>query len=447
MAAPRERFKIQPNCFIWGVSEDLPMIAFPQPMFQTPTYRGIKKLCSGAGVNFMIDDDNKLRSWGKSEVGLLGQDLVTQCSEPTPVKFDGRFIKVAIGTEHVVALTTDGKLVTWGMNTKKQLGRPSDGQISRLPGLIESLANVTMASIAVFDNSSYAISNKGEVFSWGSNQKMELGHSSTSFSVLDPALIGTITQPIKKIVRCGGFFMALCRRESAPVLSSIDEAKMALLTDSLSDDAGEQKEAEEKPKKKKKGKETARSRDESVMSFKSNPDEGKVEYAELLENVTKIITRLKGLYDTLFQIDQAMIFAFQSRGGGTVQGVVNLLHIAGEALEDFSLKEMVSMKENTHLDPNLKDQLVVLEKISFDALNLRKVNYVCGKMFLRCIKLKSNSYEEVRAFVKSKNATMPQKNIIEEFQSFCLKATSKIRDDTIEVESLQQGVNDLTSYA
>lgn len=460
----KERFKIQPNCYIWGVSEDVPMIAFPQPVFQMPSYKPIRKLRSGSGVNFLIDEDYKLMSWGKSKIGLLGLDLTTQSSEPTPVLPDTRVAKVEIGNEHVVALTMDGKVLTWGSNQKKQLGRPSEGPISRIPEVVESLAKYTITGIAVFGDSSYAITTKGEVFSWGSNMSMELGHSSTSYSVLDPTLVAAIGHPVKKIVKSGGFYLAICRTNMAETSISAIHTPLPEESKEVKPASGELPDLQEFQRENEElklqlqelktlkaqgvpSKEASRRASETMFTMKSSGDEVKQQYSTLLENVTKLISRLKTYYDILFNIDQTMIFAFQSRGGGSVQGVASMIHMAGEALDDFAAREMNDLRENQSLDPNLREQLVVFEKIGLDALNLRKVNYVCGKMFLRCVKLKSNSYEEVRKYLKDKSTSIPQKNIIEEFQTFCLKATTKIRDDTIEVESLQQGVNDLTSYS
>jgi hypothetical protein len=452
-------FKIQPNCYIWGVSEDVPMIASPQPVFQMPSYKPIRKLRSGSGVNFLIDEDYKLMSWGKSKLGMLGLDLTAQSSEPIVVLADTRVCKVEVGNEHVVALTLDGKVLTWGSNQKKQLGRPSEGPIARIPGVVASLENRTITKIAVYGDSSYAISSKGEVFSWGSNMNMELGHSSTSYSVLEPTLVAAIGHPVKNIVQAGGFYLALCQASMEDISVSVSQIPQ-LLEGDQSDALKECQRQNEELKQELETLKTlqvktvpsqgaSRRPSESKLSFKVSEDESKFQYSRLLENVVKLITRLKAYYDILFNIDQTMIFAFQSRGGGSVQGVVSNIHMAGEALESFSANEMKALRQNESLDPNLREQLVVFEKIALDALNLRKVNYVCGKMFLRCVKLKSNSYEEVRKYLKDKekNSTIPQKNIIEEFQAFCLKVTTKIRDDTIEVESLQQGVNDLTSYA
>lgn len=447
-------FKIQPNCYIWGVSEDVPMIASPHPMFPMPSYKPIRKLRSGSGVSFLIDEEYKLMSWGKSKLGLLGLDHTAQSSEPVVVLNDMRICKVEIGNEHVVALTLDGKVLTWGSNQKKQLGRPSEGPISRVPGVITSLENRTIKKIAVFGDSSYAITSKGEMFSWGSNINMELGHSSTSYSVLEPTLVSTIAHPVKGIVQAGGFFLALCQtsmEDISIVDTPLHEGNQPELLQEYQRQNEELKQELEALKtqqaKPSPSQGASRRPSESKQSFKVSEDESKFQYSKLLENVVRLITRLKAYYDILFNIDQTMIFAFQSRGGGSTQGVANTIHMAGEALESFSTKEVEALRQNESLDPNLREQLVVFEKIALDALNLRKVNYVSGKMFLRCVKLKSNSYEEVRKYLKDKNATTPQKNIIEEFQAFCLKVTTKIRDDTIEVESLQQGVNDLTSYA
>ena len=463
----KDRYKIQPNCYIWGVSPDVPMIAFPQPIFQIPSYKPIRKLYSGSGVSFLIDEEYRLMSWGQSQNGMLGQDLTIQCSEPVAILPDVRIIKVAIGNQHVIALTSDGKVMTWGHNAKKQLGRPSEGPVARVPGFVEALSKYTISTITAFGDSSYAISNKGEMFSWGSNMNMELGHSSTSYSVLEPTLVTTITNPVKKIVKSGGFFIAVCRN---PLSTSSERDSELSITPSktlvpmappppnpdllLEDYQRQNEELKQELERLKtshpKGSPSSvhsRRPSESAVSFQAGGDEGKVQFSQLSSEVGQLIARLKTFYDILFNIDQTMIFAFQSRGGGSVSGVINMIHMAGEALENFSERELAALTSNESLDQNLREQLVVIQKIGLDAINLRKINFVCGKMFLRCVKLKSNSYEEVRKFLKERSPNMPQKNILEEFQTFCLKATAKIKDDTIEVESLQQGVNDLTSYA
>jgi len=71
---------------------------------------------------------------------------------------------VAFGSQHLIALKTDGTVWTWGMNLSGQLGtgdtigRTEPGQVAGLSGII---------AVAASGSSSYALKNDGTVWAWG----------------------------------------------------------------------------------------------------------------------------------------------------------------------------------------------------------------------------------------------------------------------------------------
>jgi alpha-tubulin suppressor-like RCC1 family protein len=86
-------------------------------------------------------------------------------------------VAIAAGSWHVVALKNDGTLVTWGRNTYGQLGRPLAG--SGGPAAVSGLASVTVTAIAAGSQHSVALSSDGTVWSFGSNVDAELGIDTT----------------------------------------------------------------------------------------------------------------------------------------------------------------------------------------------------------------------------------------------------------------------------
>ncbi|KAH3756238.1 chromosome condensation regulator [Pelomyxa schiedti] len=93
---------------------------------------------------------------------------------------DTAFVKIAIGERHMVGITPEKKLYTWGCNGHGQLGRLTEGNRDSLkPAQIENFPEVTDVSCGMAHT--VAISN-GVVFSWGHKEAGRLGYDITSIT-------------------------------------------------------------------------------------------------------------------------------------------------------------------------------------------------------------------------------------------------------------------------
>lgn len=70
-------------------------------------------------------------------------------------------IQVACGTNHALALTNNGELYSWGSNGEGQLGLGSDTKNEIKPKIVSSLAATPIAFIACGGYHSIAISKSG----------------------------------------------------------------------------------------------------------------------------------------------------------------------------------------------------------------------------------------------------------------------------------------------
>jgi alpha-tubulin suppressor-like RCC1 family protein len=87
-------------------------------------------------------------------------------------------IKVTAGENHSLAVTNSGQVFSWGSNSFGQLGQniKAFSHESRLiPMRIEALRSHFVIDIAASSCHSAAITSSGEVFTWGSNKKGQLG--------------------------------------------------------------------------------------------------------------------------------------------------------------------------------------------------------------------------------------------------------------------------------
>ena len=120
--------------------------------------------------------------WGYGEHGQLGLVLdgrnVERALVPQPLTTlgDEVIVFIAAGESHVAAIASTGELYTWGSNTFGQLGhgdRVDRGKPTKVQ--ILSDANIKIHSVSCGRSHTVAVSDYGEVFTWGSNEYGQLG--------------------------------------------------------------------------------------------------------------------------------------------------------------------------------------------------------------------------------------------------------------------------------
>uniref|UniRef100_A0A8C8YWY3 Protein RCC2 n=1 Tax=Prolemur simus TaxID=1328070 RepID=A0A8C8YWY3_PROSS len=105
---------------------------------------------------------------------------------------------------HSLLITTEGKLWSWGRNEKGQLGH-GDTKRVEAPRLIEGLSHEVIVSAACGRNHTLALTDTGSVFAFGENKMGQLGLGNQTDAVPSPAQIMYNGQPITKMA-CGAEF-------------------------------------------------------------------------------------------------------------------------------------------------------------------------------------------------------------------------------------------------
>uniref|UniRef100_G3UGN6 Protein RCC2 n=1 Tax=Loxodonta africana TaxID=9785 RepID=G3UGN6_LOXAF len=105
---------------------------------------------------------------------------------------------------HSLLITTEGKLWSWGRNEKGQLGH-GDTKRVEAPKLIEGLSHEVIVSAACGRNHTLALTETGSVFAFGENKMGQLGLGNQTDAVPSPAQIMYNGQPITKMA-CGAEF-------------------------------------------------------------------------------------------------------------------------------------------------------------------------------------------------------------------------------------------------
>ena len=196
-----------------------------------------KSAACGNEYTLILSKDNEVYAFGNNDDGVLGMnDCKIKKHEFTKINFGiytNKIKDISAGTVHNLALTQDNKLFSWGSSQGGQLGLPEKYLISQ-PNYQSSFYLSSPTQISIFSKSkkpeniqkiscgeahSLALTNDGNVYSWGfgSNGQLGLGFCEDSFEpgtgltksrIFVPHLINNYDEENEKIIdiKCGKTF-------------------------------------------------------------------------------------------------------------------------------------------------------------------------------------------------------------------------------------------------
>jgi len=133
---------------------------------------------------------HEVYTWGRNNAGQLGLVSTDDVNKPTLVSvLKGKHITaISMGGSdqvdgHTLALASPGKLYATGDNTYGQLGL-SDNTDRDVLVPVPRLFRDNVVSMDAGEAHSVAVTHKGEVFTWGSNTRNQLGHDDSTVAQL-----------------------------------------------------------------------------------------------------------------------------------------------------------------------------------------------------------------------------------------------------------------------
>ena len=140
------------------------------------------QVSAGQSHSLAVGSDGNLYAWGDNQNGQLGDGTTTNRTASTMAAAPAgkRFVQVAAGNGHSMALDRDGRVWTWGSNEREQLGRtPDDSNPAGKPGQAATPAGVTFIAISAGADHSTALDRDGNTWTWGDNTYRQLGSSAS----------------------------------------------------------------------------------------------------------------------------------------------------------------------------------------------------------------------------------------------------------------------------
>jgi len=134
--------------------------------------KGILAIAAGSDHSLAIKSDGSVWAWGYNGNGQLGDGTDTDRYTPVQVSGLSGVVAVAAGSNHSLAVKDDGSVWAWGNNYYGQLGdgtwidRDAPVQVSGLSGVV---------AVAAGSYHSLAVKDDGSVWAWGYNGDGQLG--------------------------------------------------------------------------------------------------------------------------------------------------------------------------------------------------------------------------------------------------------------------------------
>jgi alpha-tubulin suppressor-like RCC1 family protein len=148
------------------------------------------QVAAGSGHSLAIKTDGTMWSWGLGTSGQLGLNDAINRSSPVQIGALTTWSQIAAGSVHSLAIKTDGTLWSWGDDGSGRLGLNQPDTNVSSPVQIGALT--TWSQVAGGTNHSLAIKTDGTMWSWGAGSSGKLGLNDTA-NRSSPVQIGALT--------------------------------------------------------------------------------------------------------------------------------------------------------------------------------------------------------------------------------------------------------------
>jgi alpha-tubulin suppressor-like RCC1 family protein len=158
--------------------------ATPAPV-HLPDSTKIKAISTGCHDSLALTTTGKLLAWGYNAFGQLGNGTTSDTAVPVKVAVPAgtKIEAVSAGCDHVLALTTTGKVLAWGDNANGQLGNGTTTSTDTPVTVHVTLPGTgRVKSLFAGCEHSLALTTKGKVLAWGYNAFGQLGNGTTTQS-------------------------------------------------------------------------------------------------------------------------------------------------------------------------------------------------------------------------------------------------------------------------
>lgn len=186
------------SAFAWGYNGfgnlgDATLSDRPAPVsMQLPTGVELTAISAGGFQTVGLGSDGVAYAVGRDDFGQLGNDAALAYSvTPVPVAMPAgvRFVQVASGGYHTLAIGDDGNTYAWGWDVDGQLGDDAALVQQPVPVRVAMPPGVHFISVSAGFSHSLAVGDDGFAYAWGYDFYSELGNDSVHLNRPTPVRV------------------------------------------------------------------------------------------------------------------------------------------------------------------------------------------------------------------------------------------------------------------
>lgn len=171
-----------------------------------------KKIVNSGSSFYVIDKNGVLWARGNNNYGQLGDGttISRNISKKILSEENVKFTKVSASEYNVLALDENGNMWTWGRNNNGLLGNGTNLDSSK-PEKVIVEENIKFIDISTSNDTSLALDENGNIWTWGKNLYGQLGDETIINSIKNLPSKIVVEENIKflSISTCGGCSLAL----------------------------------------------------------------------------------------------------------------------------------------------------------------------------------------------------------------------------------------------